>query len=90
MLKISPGGKTFNATTFGHDCIQFVGLRLPADSPSTDHDEDCLLLNVFRPSGVNVSSQLPVMVWVYGGGFARAYDSDSQAVRQYIDVLVNY
>ena len=31
--------------------------------------EDCLTLNVFRPSGVGVSSSLPVMVWIYGGGF---------------------
>jgi len=31
--------------------------------------EDCLTLNVFRPSGVDVVSSLPVMVWIYGGGF---------------------
>ena len=33
--------------------------------------EDCLTLNVFRPSGVSTSAALPVMVWVYGGGFER-------------------
>ena len=31
--------------------------------------EDCLTLNVFRPSGIDVNSTLPVMVWIYGGGF---------------------
>jgi hypothetical protein len=31
--------------------------------------EDCLTLNVFRPSGVDGNSSLPVMVWIYGGGF---------------------
>lgn len=31
--------------------------------------EDCLTVNVFRPIGLNESSRLPVMVWVYGGGF---------------------
>ena len=31
--------------------------------------EDCLTLNVFRPSGIDVKSSLPVMVWIYRGGF---------------------
>ena len=35
--------------------------------------EDCLTLNVFRPSGVHVDSSLPVMVWIQGGGFLGAY-----------------
>ena len=44
--------------------------------------EDCLTLNVFRPSGVDVGSPLPVMVWIHGGGFLCAcrrslYDSEN-------------
>ena len=35
--------------------------------------EDCLTLNVFRPSGVDVDSSLPVMVWIFGGGFQCAW-----------------
>jgi carboxylesterase type B len=31
--------------------------------------ENCLNLNIFRPSGINKDSSLPVMVWIYGGGF---------------------
>eukprot|EP01065_Artemidia_motanka_P041787 TRINITY_DN5460_c0_g1_i1.p1 TRINITY_DN5460_c0_g1~~TRINITY_DN5460_c0_g1_i1.p1 ORF type:complete len:605 (+),score=153.69 TRINITY_DN5460_c0_g1_i1:52-1815(+) len=31
--------------------------------------EDCLYLNVFRPSGTTEQDKLPVMVWFYGGGF---------------------
>jgi hypothetical protein len=31
--------------------------------------EDCLTLNIFRPSGIDVNASLPVMVWIYGGGF---------------------
>ena len=35
--------------------------------------EDCLTLNVFRPSGIDVNSSLPVMVWIYGDGFLSAW-----------------
>lgn len=32
--------------------------------------EDCLYLNVFVPAGTNhTNATLPVMVWIYGGGF---------------------
>ena len=31
--------------------------------------EDCLTLNIFRPSGINSLASLPVMAWIYGGGF---------------------
>ncbi|KAL3477059.1 Alpha/Beta hydrolase protein [Aspergillus californicus] len=36
-----------------------------------DHDEseDCLTLNIVRPSGVDEGARLPVLVWIYGGGF---------------------
>ncbi|XP_033502325.1 bile salt-activated lipase [Epinephelus lanceolatus] len=35
----------------------------------TRGSEDCLYLNVWVPHGRSVSSGLPVMVWIYGGGF---------------------
>ena len=35
----------------------------------TGSSEDCLTLNIFRPAGANATSSLPVMVWIYGGGF---------------------
>ncbi|BFZ53372.1 hypothetical protein PYCC9005_000395 [Savitreella phatthalungensis] len=31
--------------------------------------EDCLTVNVFRPSTATSASNLPVIVWIYGGGF---------------------
>lgn len=31
--------------------------------------EDCLTLNIFRPAGLATNASLPVMAWVYGGGF---------------------
>eukprot|EP00756_Hemistasia_phaeocysticola_P019267 Hpha_TRINITY_DN15648_c1_g4::TRINITY_DN15648_c1_g4_i1::g.99704::m.99704 len=32
-------------------------------------EEDCLHLNVFRPRDIRKDEKLPVMVWIYGGGF---------------------
>ncbi|KAH9916610.1 extracellular triacylglycerol lipase precursor [Epithele typhae] len=57
---------TFDATGFGPACAQMNV------SPSS---EDCLTLNVFRPAGFDASAALPVMVWIYGGGFAEGQTS---------------
>ncbi|XP_078282044.1 bile salt-activated lipase-like [Rhinoraja longicauda] len=32
-------------------------------------NEDCLYLNMWVPQGRKVSTNLPVMIWIYGGGF---------------------
>ncbi|KAK1215449.1 hypothetical protein PQX77_021932 [Marasmius sp. AFHP31] len=59
----SPSGSdtVIDATTYGPSCPQ--GL---ADYIS-DTSEDCLTLHIWKPS--NVTEKLPVMVWIYGGGF---------------------
>lgn len=31
--------------------------------------EDCLFVNVYRPRGVKADSNIPVVVWIYGGAF---------------------
>lgn len=31
--------------------------------------EDCLTLDIYRPAGTTAKDKLPVLVWVYGGGF---------------------
>ncbi|KAF7663375.1 hypothetical protein LDENG_00212190 [Lucifuga dentata] len=52
------------ATEYRKRCLQ-VNLLMT----DTRGSEDCLYLNIWVPHGREVSSNLPVMVWIYGGGF---------------------
>ena len=47
-------------------------------------NEDCLNLNVIRPAGVNPGAKLPVMVWIYGGGFSQGSINDPKFNTSYI------
>jgi len=57
---------TRDATAYGHDCMQ---VPFPSDAAplGTPPAEDCLYANVWRPA--NGATKLPVIVWIYGGGF---------------------
>ena len=64
VLKSDLGSATFIATSFGPSCPLF------GSAPENDEvSEDCLSINIFRPSGASPSSELPVLFYVYGSGF---------------------
>ncbi len=42
---------------------------LPLFQSPGNSSEDCLNINVIRPTGATASSQLPVLFWIYGGGY---------------------
>lgn len=42
---------------------------LPLFQTITNSGEDCLTLDIRRPSGTQPGADLPVLVWIYGGGF---------------------
>jgi carboxylesterase type B len=44
-------------------------LDLPIFQTVTNVDEDCLTININRPTGTTSSSKLPVLFWIFGGGF---------------------
>ena len=83
-----------DATQFGNHCLQSGTAR---DRVFNDPgaSEDCLTLNVWTPANVKKGS-LPVMVWIYGGGFRGGGSSETRqdgqflAHRNVVIVSMNY
>ncbi|WP_254062055.1 carboxylesterase/lipase family protein [Acidobacterium sp. S8] len=85
---------TKEATGFGSRCMQ-----LPVYDDMVFRDpgisEDCLTLNVWTPAK-DKKAKLPVMVWIYGGGFAGGttseprQDGENLAHKGVIVVSMNY
>ncbi|KAL3425205.1 carboxylesterase family protein [Phlyctema vagabunda] len=59
-----------NATEYGFSCYQY--------GTNFSLSEDCLTLNVIRPTGVTKEDKLPVLVWIYGGGLYAGSTADPQ------------
>ncbi|KAH8648039.1 putative extracellular lipase [Tricladium varicosporioides] len=75
-------------------------LNTPFLQTVTNAGEDCLTLNVIRPAGTTAASKLPVLFWIFGGGFelgsTQMYDGTSLVAdsvsqgKPIIFVAVNY
>lgn len=89
---VTPWHGVRQATAYGHDCAQ-QPFAYDAAPLRTTPSEDCLYLNVWRPRG---GRGLPVMVWIYGGGFViggtspAAYDGSHLAAKGVVLVSFNY
>lgn len=87
------------ADHFGASCMQNeAGSRLPWTEEFMTQgpiSEDCLFLNVWTSASA-ASAKLPVMFWIYGGGFnegsgqVAVYDGAGLAKKGVILVSVNY
>jgi len=68
---VAPWTGVRQATEFAADCMQ--GRFGPPPAPGAPQErvpsEDCLYLNVWRPASAALGAKLPVMFWIYGGGF---------------------
>ncbi|KAL7953642.1 Alpha/Beta hydrolase protein [Trichoderma compactum] len=85
-FNVPEAGSIFNNTS--------GGARAP------DSSEDCLTINVQRPKGVQEGDGLPVLFWIYGGGFlagstagfdgTKLVDTGVLLGKPFIFVAVNY
>jgi para-nitrobenzyl esterase len=81
-----------DATQFGGSCVQGTGWDPGYEKPTLT--EDCLYLNVYRPTNTS-KKNLPVFVWNHGGGnvggAGRDTNPDKFVTRQdVVYVTINY
>jgi para-nitrobenzyl esterase len=89
-----PWSNVREATRYGADCMQ---VPFPGDAAplGVTPAEDCLYLNVWTPARFK-GRKLPVMVWIYGGGFVNGgssppeYDGSAFARDGVVLVSFNY
>ncbi|KAL3442490.1 Carboxylesterase [Aspergillus insuetus] len=86
----TPWDDILNATTFGDSCWGAPGLNR-----GVPQNEDCLKINVWTPAKAT-EDRLPVMFWIYGGGFQYGnsanpeWDGAVLATKGVIVVTFNY
>nr|XP_003936326.2 cocaine esterase [Saimiri boliviensis boliviensis] len=75
-----------NPTVLDSEVINQVNVTIPSISIS----EDCLYLSIYTPAHTHEGSNLPVMVWIHGGGlvFGMASMYDGSMLAAFEDVVV--
>lgn len=64
---VTPFSGVVPARQFGPNCFQIASEFLVDTTLTQNLSQDCLTLNVWTPTA-NASANLPVMVWIHGGG----------------------
>jgi para-nitrobenzyl esterase len=88
-----PWTGTRKADAFAPACMQ-VGVSMPGETPPAV-SEDCLYLNIWTPAKTP-DDHLPVIVWIYGGGYVNGsasmplYWGDRLAHKGIIVVTIAY
>src|SRR5271167_1993899 len=90
---VAPWTGTRKADAFAPACMQ-VGVSMPSETPPAV-SEDCLYLNIWTPAK-RAQEHLPVIVWIYGGGYTNGsasmplYWGDRLAQKGVIVVTIAY
>ena len=90
---VAPWTGTRKADAFAPACMQ-VGVSMPGETPPAV-SEDCLCLNIWT-AAKNGQEHLPVIVWIYGGGYINGsasmplYWGDQLAHKGVIVVTIAY
>ncbi|KAK4132191.1 alpha/beta-hydrolase [Trichocladium antarcticum] len=114
-VRVTKSLGTFDATQIAPACPQFLADSDSNDflamvigtvantalfQKALKISEDCLTINVIRPIGTKAGDKLPVLFWIFGGGFelgwSSMYDggllvtSAMQMGKPYVFVAINY
>jgi para-nitrobenzyl esterase len=87
-------GAVRHADKFGPTCMQAAPAG-PGANQGPGMSEDCLYLNVWTPA-TSASERVPVLVWIYGGGFSAGatsiptYSGEKLAKRGVVLVSIAY
>ena len=81
-----------------HEATQFGAPALQGETftPRSLQSEDCLSLNIWKPTDAAAQSKLPVLFWIHGGAFIQGsgaqprYDGTELAKRGAVAVTINY
>lgn len=90
-LASSAGYNFYNATQYGYDCPGYGSDTTNlAKMGLINLNEDCLNLNIIRPKtdrNNNVQELLPVMLWIFGGGWQQGATADPRYFMNFLGVI---
>ncbi|EED24560.1 extracellular lipase, putative [Talaromyces stipitatus ATCC 10500] len=72
---------TRDATQYSPECIGYGSDQWVLGN---DISEDCLTINVIRPSSIAEDEKLPVLFWIHGGGFFEGGSKDPRYNQSFV------